>query len=59
MQREPLAHQGSDRHVHLFLRDELGKELGYSKERVRQIESRALKKLRANAEIYHLKEYLN
>ncbi len=39
--------------------DELGKELGYSKERVRQIESRALKKLRANSEIYHLKEYLN
>jgi RNA polymerase primary sigma factor len=38
--------------------DEIGKQLGYSKERIRQIEERALKKLRANREIWHLKEYL-
>lgn len=38
--------------------DEIGKQLGYSKERIRQIEERALKKLRANRDIWHLKEYL-
>lgn len=38
--------------------DEIGKYLGYSKERVRQIEDRALKKLRSNHEVHHLKEYL-
>ncbi|MBK8190328.1 MAG: sigma-70 family RNA polymerase sigma factor [Vampirovibrionales bacterium] len=38
--------------------DQLGRELGYSKERVRQIESRAIRKLRANEDIAHLKEYL-
>lgn len=38
--------------------DQLGRELGYSKERVRQIESRAIGKLRANSAIAHLKDYL-
>ncbi len=39
--------------------EELGRELGYSKERVRQIENRAIKKLRSNSDIEHLKDYLN
>jgi RNA polymerase primary sigma factor len=39
--------------------DEIGKQLGYSKERIRQIEDRALKKLRANRDIWHMKEYLS
>lgn len=39
--------------------EELGKMLGFSKERIRQIESAAIKKLRHNMECRHLKDYLN
>lgn len=39
--------------------EELGKKLGFSKERIRQIESVAIKKLRSRNEIRHLKDYLN
>lgn len=39
--------------------EELGRKLGFSKERIRQIESVAIKKLRSRAEIKHLKDYLN
>lgn len=39
--------------------EEIGKELGFSKERIRQIENIALQKLKTNNEISHLKEYLN
>lgn len=39
--------------------EELGKKLGFSKERIRQIESTAIKKLRCNPECRHLKDYLN
>lgn len=39
--------------------EELGKKLGFSKERIRQIESVAIKKLRGRSEIKHLKDYLN
>lgn len=39
--------------------EELGKEMGFSKERIRQIEGIALKKLRTLNNISHLKEYLS
>lgn len=39
--------------------EELGKTLGFSKERIRQIESSALKKLRNSEEIHLLKDYLS
>lgn len=39
--------------------EELGKKLGFSKERIRQIENVAIKKLRCRTEIKHLKDYLN
>ena len=39
--------------------EELGKALGFSKERIRQIESSALKKLRNSEEIHLLKDYLS
>ena len=39
--------------------EELGKDLGFSKERIRQIENIALSKLRRTENIKHLKEYLN
>ncbi|MCD7779413.1 MAG: sigma-70 family RNA polymerase sigma factor [Candidatus Gastranaerophilales bacterium] len=39
--------------------EELGKDMGFSKERIRQIESIALKKLRTSNNINHLKDYLN
>ena len=39
--------------------EELGKEMGFSKERIRQIEAIALKKLRTLNNINHLKEYLS
>lgn len=39
--------------------EELGKKLGFSKERIRQIEGSAIKKLRCNPEYKHLKDYLN
>ena len=39
--------------------EEIGKTLGFSKERIRQIENIALKKLKEKSEISHLKEYLN
>lgn len=39
--------------------EEIGKILGFSKERIRQIENIALQKLKAKHEISHLKEYLN
>jgi RNA polymerase primary sigma factor len=38
--------------------EEIGKAMGYSKERIRQIEERSLKKLRMNKDIQHLREYL-
>ena len=39
--------------------DELGKEMGFSKERIRQIENGAIKKLRCSPKVRHLKDYLN
>ena len=39
--------------------EELGKDLGFSKERIRQIENIAIAKLRKTENIQHLKEYLN
>lgn len=39
--------------------EELGREMGFSKERIRQIESIALKKLRSRENIKHLKDYLS
>lgn len=38
--------------------EELGKEMGFSKERIRQIESIALRKLKGFENIKHLKDYL-
>jgi RNA polymerase primary sigma factor len=38
--------------------DEVGKQLGVSKERVRQLESRALRKLREIRETQHLRPYV-
>ncbi len=37
----------------------LGKKLGFSKERIRQIENATIRKLRENSSISHLREYLN
>ena len=39
--------------------EEIGKTLGFSKERIRQIENIAIRKLKEKKEISHLKEYLN
>ena len=39
--------------------EELGKKLGFSKERIRQIENIAIKKLRSRSDLKHLKDYLN
>ncbi len=39
--------------------EEIGKALGFSKERIRQIENIAIRKLKEKGEISHLKEYLN
>ena len=39
--------------------EELGKNMGFSKERIRQIECIALRKLRSIQNIKHLKDYLN
>lgn len=39
--------------------EEIGKTLGFSKERIRQIENIAIKKLKERDDIVHLKEYLN
>ena len=38
--------------------EQLGKNMGFSKERIRQIECLALKKLRNRASVKHLKDYL-
>lgn len=38
--------------------EELGQKMGFSKERIRQIEDLAIKKLRANNDVQHLKDYL-
>jgi len=38
--------------------EELGQKMGFSKERIRQIEDIAIKKLRAKEEIRHMKDYL-
>lgn len=39
--------------------EEIGHKMGFSKERIRQIENIAIKKLKENNEISHLREYLN
>lgn len=38
--------------------EQLGHELGFSKERIRQLEELAIKKLRANKEVKHFKHFL-
>ena len=38
--------------------EEIGQILGFSKERIRQIENQAIKKLREEKELRHLKEYI-
>ena len=38
--------------------EELGRDMGFSKERIRQIENNAIKKLRDKENIKHLKDYL-
>lgn len=38
--------------------EELGQKMGFSKERIRQIEDVAIKKLRAKEETFHLRDYL-
>ena len=38
--------------------EEIGQILGFSKERIRQIENQAIKKLREEKDIRHLKEYI-
>ena len=38
--------------------EQLGRDMGFSKERIRQIECLALKKLRASNKVQHLKEYI-
>ncbi|MDD3419813.1 MAG: sigma-70 family RNA polymerase sigma factor [Candidatus Gastranaerophilales bacterium] len=38
--------------------EELGNKMGFSKERIRQIEDIAIKKLRSNGDLRHLKDYL-
>ena len=38
--------------------EELGKKMGFSKERIRQIEEKAVRKLRFSKEARHLREYL-
>jgi RNA polymerase primary sigma factor len=39
--------------------DEVGEEFGFTRERVRQIEKKALAKLRHRKHSRHLREYLN
>lgn len=39
--------------------EEIGHKLGFSKERIRQIENIAIRKLKETSQIIHLKEYLN
>ena len=39
--------------------EELGREMGFSKERIRQIENSAIKKLRTSPKVKYLKDYLN
>lgn len=38
---------------------QVGDNMGLTRERIRQIESKALKKLRGNPRLQHLKDYLN
>ena len=38
--------------------EQLGHMLGFSKERIRQLEDNALKKLRANNDLKHFKDYI-
>ena len=39
--------------------EQIGKEMGFSKERIRQIENIALKKLRNNTKIQNMKDYIS
>ena len=39
--------------------EEIGNTLGFSKERIRQIETIAIKKLKERGDLEHLREYLN
>ena len=39
--------------------EEIGKSMGFSKERIRQIENIAIKKLKERDDVHHLLEYLN
>ena len=38
--------------------EQIGLKLGFSKERIRQLENKAIEKLRANQELRHFRDYI-
>ena len=53
-----IQHRFGINGVHPKTLEQLGHMLGFSKERIRQLEDGALKKLRTNKELKHFKDYI-
>lgn len=58
-EKKILSHRFEINNNKYMTLEQLGKEMGFSKERIRQLENKALNKLKTHAEIFNFKDYIN
>lgn len=58
-EKKIISHRFELNNSNYMTLEQLGSEMGFSKERIRQLENRALQKLREQVSIRHYKDYIN